>query len=371
VIVPRQHVILPGQAMKQHDNPVNALDQMDTAPSASARLDGPVGGKPTSEHRAANISAYAEAAPAGAGCRVDNARTRGTVCYVATAPVNYFATGNQSDFLLHHRHQSLALSFLGACAVSLMIALLIPTVWLLLAWDQAELALVSSQVIAIVFLLVVAALTISGLAGMVTAARGSMRPLPVLARLGRMPWVRRGAMIGESLILAALTLVAALGIYANKVARLPDGKPAALYIVYDDRYAPRWAMALASAPTICAAEAYWGRGSTIVAPIIAESFAESVANGRFVYVAVHGVSGPLVYHGGEFTPRDVARTMPIGKSLQYVYLSACHSGDLAADWESVLAPAKVVTFSRVSLYLEHAVFLWYTAPRLIAGNNLS
>ena len=168
-----------------------------------------------------------------------------------------------------------------------------------------------------------------------------------------------------------VALVGALGIYANKVARLPDGKPAALYIVYDDRYAPRWAMVLASAPTICAAEAYWGPGSTIVAPITAESFAESLASGRFVYVAVHGVNGPLMYHGGEFTPRDVARTMPIGKSLQYVYLSACHSGDLAADWESVLAPAKVVTFPRVSLYLEHGVFLWHTAPRLVAGNNFS
>jgi hypothetical protein len=107
------------------------------------------------------------------------------------------------------------------------------------------------------------------------------------------------------------------------------------------------------------------------APDEAESFAESVASGRFVYVAVHGVNGPLMYRGGEFTPGDVARTMAIGKNLEYVYLSACHSGDLAADWQSVLAPAKVVTFPRVSLYLEHAVFLWYTAPRLIAGNNFS
>jgi hypothetical protein len=103
----------------------------------------------------------------------------------------------------------------------------------------------------------------------------------------------------------------------------------------------------------------------------AESFAESLASGRFVYVAVHGVNGPLVHHGGEFTPRDVAGMMSIGKRLQYLYLSARHSGDLAADWESVLAPAKVVSFPRTSLYLEHAVFLWYTTPRLIVGNNFS
>jgi hypothetical protein len=348
--------------MEQHDNPLSAFDQMGITPSASVRYEGSAGEKPTSDHQAANTSQYAEAMAAGD-------RAKGTFCYLATAPVNYFATRNQSDFLLHHRRQSLALSFLCACTFGLMIALLVPTVWLLLTWDRAELALSSSQVIAVIFLLVAAALAVAGLAGMFTAARGSMRPLPVLARLGGMPWVRLGGLIGESLILAALTLVAALGIYANNVARLPDGKPAELYIVYDDRYAPRWAMVLASAPTICAAEAHWGRGSTIVAPITADSFADSLASGRFVYVAVHGVNGPLMYHGGEFTPRDVALTMPIGKSLQYVYLSACHSGDLAADWQSVLAPAKVVTFPRISLYLEHAVFLWHTAPRLIAGNN--
>jgi hypothetical protein len=127
-----------------------------------------------------------------------------------------------------------------------MIALLVPTVWMLLTRDRAELALSSSQVIAVNFLLVAAALTVAGLAGMFTAARGSMRPLPVLARLGGNATGALRGLIGESLILVALTLVAALGIYANKVARLPDGKPAALYLVYDDRYAPRWAMVLAS-----------------------------------------------------------------------------------------------------------------------------
>jgi Na+-driven multidrug efflux pump len=80
---------------------------------------------------------------------------------------------------LHHWRQSLALSFLCACTFGLMIALLIPTVWLLLTRDRAELALSSSQVIAVIFLLVAAALAVAGLAGMFTAARGSMRPLPV------------------------------------------------------------------------------------------------------------------------------------------------------------------------------------------------
>ena len=140
--------------MEQHDNPLSAFDQMGTTPSASVRYEGSAGEKPTSERQAENTSHYAEAVPAGDRRQVANARAKGTFCYLATAPVNYFATRNQSDFLLHHRRQSLALSFLCACTFGLTIALLVPTVWLLLTWDRAELALSSSQVIAVIFLLV-------------------------------------------------------------------------------------------------------------------------------------------------------------------------------------------------------------------------
>ena len=99
--------------MEQHDNPLNAFDQMGTTPSASVRYEGPAGEKPTSERQAENTSQYAESMPAGDRRQVANARAKGTFCYMATAPVNYFATRNQSDFLLHHRRQSLALLFLG------------------------------------------------------------------------------------------------------------------------------------------------------------------------------------------------------------------------------------------------------------------
>jgi hypothetical protein len=196
-----QHVVVTGPVMEKHDNPLNASEQLGATPSASTRYEGPTGEKPTPGHRAADTSKYAHSMQAGDRLPVANARAKGAFCYLATAPVNYFATRNQSDFLLHHRRQSLALSFLGACTVGMTIALLVPTVWLLLAWDRAELALSSSQVIAVFFLLLAVALTAAGLAGIFTAARGSVRPLPVLARLGRMPWVRLGGLIGKSLII--------------------------------------------------------------------------------------------------------------------------------------------------------------------------
>ncbi len=183
---------------------------------------------------------------------------------------------------------------------------------------------------------------------------------------GALRVVRRTGLIGASGLWLIAAVLAGLAVYASRVARPLDGNAAPLYILYDDTQAPRWVMALVSVPTIYAAEQHWGSGATIVAPITPESMAEALARGRFVYVAVHGEQGPLLYRGGEITPRDVADRMPVGKGLRLVYLSACHSGDLAADWEAVLAPAKVISFPRFSAYLEHAWFLWIEAPQAIA-----
>jgi hypothetical protein len=177
-----------------------------------------------------------------------------------------------------------------------------------------------------------------------------------------------GLVVGGGLWLAAVFL-AGMSVYSNQVARPLDGYPAQLYILYDDTQAPRWVMALVSSPTILAAERSWGRGSTIVAPITLRSLAEALAQGRFVYVAVHGDHGPLLYREGEITPQDVARGMPVGKDLRLVYLSACYSGNMAAEWEAALTPARVVSYPRFSAHLEHAFFLWVQAPRIIAGNN--
>jgi hypothetical protein len=57
--------------------------------------------------------------------------------------------------------------------------------------------------------------------------------------------------------------------------------------------------------------------------------------------------------------------MPVGEQLQLVYLSQCHGGDMAAEWEAAIVPATVISYPRFSAYLEHAFFLWIQAPRFI------
>ena len=118
-----------------------------------------------------------------------------------------------------------------------------------------------------------------------------------------------------------------------------------------------------------AANQRWGSGSVIVAPISRQALGEALAHGKFVYLATHGESGPLVHRDGAFTPQDVAQGMRVGKELRLVYLAACHGGDLADQSRAVLAPAEVVSYPRFSAYLEHAYWLWIRLPRFIAGQS--
>jgi len=49
-----------------------------------------------------------------------------------------------------------------------------------------------------------------------------------------------------------------------------------------------------------------------------------------------------------------------------VYLTACHGGDAAIEWREALAPATVISFDRNSAVLEHAFWLWFRAPGVVA-----
>lgn len=297
------------------------------------------------------------------------ARAAAVACYLTPAPMKYLVAPERTGFVLRHRQQALALSFLGVCFVGLCAVLSLVNTWLYLNWERTVLPLRVAEKLAGFFVVLAVAWAVAWLAGIFMAAVGSSRSLPKLARLGGLRWVRWTGLVGGGGLWLMAVILPGLAVYAARVARPLDGRSAPLYILYDDTQAPRWVMALVSVPTIHAAERHWGRGSTIVAPITPQSLAEALARGRFVYVAVHGHRGPLLYRGGEITPQDVARSMPVGKELRLVYLSACHGGDMAADWEAAMAPAKVVSFPRFSAHLEHARFLWLQAPRFIARRD--
>jgi len=58
------------------------------------------------------------------------------------------------------------------------------------------------------------------------------------------------------------------------------------------------------------------------------------------------------------SPGNAAR-YGTGKDLRFVYITGCDSGAQAEAWERQLAPAEVVTFNRLSAWLEHIYWLLF------------
>ena len=94
-----------------------------------------------------------------------------------------------------------------------------------------------------------------------------------------------------------------------------------------------------------------------MAPITVENLRTAIEHGRFAVLISHG-------HSGEIHTVDNWSVFPLafvrpGKNLQFVYISACHGGRKATEWEQNLAPAEVVTFDRLSGAMEHLWWLWF------------
>jgi hypothetical protein len=47
-----------------------------------------------------------------------------------------------------------------------------------------------------------------------------------------------------------------------------------------------------------------------------------------------------------------------GGQLGYVYFAACYAGNLESEWRTILAPAEVKTYARISYVEEHFLWVW-------------
>ena len=82
------------------------------------------------------------------------------------------------------------------------------------------------------------------LAGIVLAAAGSRRRLPLIGRLGGRGWVRQIARTGWTLLYLLAAFATAATLHALYLARPVGGRPPAVHLLYDDNATPRWLMAL-------------------------------------------------------------------------------------------------------------------------------
>ncbi len=66
---------------------------------------------------------------------------------------------------------------------------------------------------------------------------------------------------------------------------------------------------------------------------------------------------------------DLLPDLFVGPQLQLVYLAACDGGKKAAEWNVMFAPARVISFDRLSAVAEHIYWLWVRGPREIRTPN--
>ena len=188
------------------------------------------------------------------------------------------------------------------------------------------------------------------------ALRGSWGDIPLVGRLAKRPWIMRATLVTQSTATAILVVLACTAVHATILTRADDA-PAKAYMLYDDlNFYPRWLFNLGFYPITVAATLRWGADSVVVAPLTKEHLAKAFVDGKFVFVSSHGGPQGLFTTNFALKPLEAA-PLGVGGDLQFVYVTGCDSGTLAAEWEATLAPAEVVTFDRLSAILEHIVWL--------------
>jgi uncharacterized membrane protein len=223
--------------------------------------------------------------------------------------------------------------------------------------------------------------------GLMLAASGSTRALPLIGRLARRPRLVRLAWVGNALLCVGVLLTTGTALHASSLTR-QDDEPAPVYLLYDDLgIVPRWVFNLGFYRIARAATARWGPASVVVAPLDEHHLRLALRHGRFVFLACHGQDGYIVTPRLWINPPPLSApgleqsrhclyvasreaedseepwtVLPAGESLQLVYNSACDCGVKADEWEEGLAPAEVRTFGRLSTVAEHIVWLWDSGP---------
>ena len=200
--------------------------------------------------------------------------------------------------------------------------------------------------------------------GLALALLGSSREVLLVTRLaGNARLTALGVVL-----LAAVYLLAAcaapFAIHASSLTR-SDAAPGDAYFIYEDLgKVPRWVFTLGFYRISLAAKERWGPGRVVALRLSEEAILRSRAEGRFVFLATHGKADGLLCDGKFVTPEDVS-AMPAGEDLAFVYLTGCDSGTQEQAWTGAFAPAKVVTYPRLTAIVEHAWWMWFEGPKIV------
>lgn len=302
---------------------------------------------------------------------VDDSRGLAVAFYLGLAPFWSAARIRRRSVYLQHHHRQ-ALTFVCALVIYLAVVVLSNLIFafMLISGRQEYASFEVTSVMNMAGLLIVIGLLVVWCIGVRHAWRGSLACVPVIGRLARYRQLLGCGRACSLALLLTLVPIAAMAGHASRITRA-DGGPARAYMLYDDEgYLPRWLFALGFYRIALVATERWGEGSVTVAPLSVQSLASAMRNGDFLVVASHGDYGDVYLPEGAWDPSGIQLAVS-NPRLRFVYLCACNAGTRASEWESVFAPARVVTFDRVSSTVEHIYWLWVTGPREFAAQDFA
>lgn len=288
-------------------------------------------------------------------------------CYFGGAPALWFLSSHRAKSLVeHHLRQSTAIFMLLAVVV-LTFAVTIVGLSYALVFERAwyEAVRIEGHMLNFTrkFFLCWLVFWVYGGA---SALLGSAQAMPIVRFLACRNRLVRSMVLLIGLGWLAVACIAPFAVHASTLAR-QDEAPGQVYLLYDDlNKFPRWIFALGFYRISLTAAAQWGDDSIVAVKLTETTLEHAVRNGRFVFIASHGKAEGLLMNKKFVKPGDV-EAMGINPGIEFVYLTSCDSGTQKKAWEDAFAPAKVVTFDRLTAIIEHAWWMWFRGPRQIAA----
>jgi len=298
-----------------------------------------------------------------------NRQARGVAfsLYLGVAPWFWFSTRRRSDpFVEHHFRQALGIFLLLFIVTVVFIVVVAALSYTMIhqrvLYDQTHPEPRLMSLTRKLFL----CWMVFWIYGAGLAVAGSVRDMPIVAFLAR-----RSLAIGVTAVLLVMVELTAAGVFpvvvhAARLAR-QDAAPGKAYLIYEDinRF-PRWLFTFGFYRISLAAREKWGPDSVVALRMTEEHVRRALREGHFVFIGSHGLARGLLAGKGLITPEDVAR-MDKNSRLQFVYLTSCDSGTQQKAWEEAFAPAKVVTYDRLTAVVEHISWLWFRGPDVVRG----
>ena len=196
------------------------------------------------------------------------------------------------------------------------------------------------------------------------AVAGSPRHLPLIAFLARRKRLLSTTVLAWAILYGAMAAAIPVTVHAASLARCDDA-PAEVYMLYENvgRF-PRWLFTLGFYRVSAAARERWGPDSAVVVKLSEDAIRSALRQGRFVFIGSHGMAQGLLLERGFLKPEDI-QAMGVNPELEFVYLTSCDSGTQKERWEKAFAPARVITYDRLTAVVEHAWWLWARGPDVV------